>query len=304
MKDWTYGCEHEWADWPLETKLPTGYGRDLKDITIVNSNGIANDPSGKLYRYGGEINTPPSKTPEGQVFCLQELKFLLPMAKVNYRSNLHVHIRVPGLNEDLDALKQVQKYIHENLRQALTLVEPIPKPKMVKLGIDPVYEGAMRRWRRRKVSHQTLLTPKRLERQLAARTVGDFFRLEVPASKDDKPLWHFSPRLSVSLRQMLDTDTVEFRHFPGTLGSGELRTAVEWCQEFMQAALRGTSIDRVMGNFHHDDFPKFPEYVHWMEDRYRATVHDGSLTKAQIANNIERIEDGLFDEESPCHLPR
>ena len=38
-----------------------------KDNTIVNSNGVANDPLGKLCKYGGEINTKPTSTVEEQV---------------------------------------------------------------------------------------------------------------------------------------------------------------------------------------------------------------------------------------------
>ncbi len=130
MRDWTYGCEHELADISLDVALPKGYGRDIKDYTIVNSNGIANDPSGKLYRFGGEINTPPTDTIEGQSACLAEIIRQQPSAKVNYRSNLHVHVRCPGLKDDLALLKQVQRYIHETMPKVFPVVEPIPQPNL------------------------------------------------------------------------------------------------------------------------------------------------------------------------------
>ena len=127
---WSWGCEHELADIPRDRPLPKGYGWDVKDITIVNSNGIANDPKGELYKFGGEINTPPTDTVGGQVECLSTIKELFPEAKVNYRSNLHVHIRVPGLKGDLEALKQVHRYVHEHMPKLLPIIEPLPKPTM------------------------------------------------------------------------------------------------------------------------------------------------------------------------------
>lgn len=290
----TYGAEHELADWPLSTELPNGYGRDVKDITIVNSNGIANDPSGKLYGFGGEINTPPTDTIEGQVMCLQDIKRLLPMAKVNYRSNLHIHVRVPDLKDDLAMLKQVQHYIHEHMPFLLPGLQELPRPTSKEYECPEELKGAQRRWRRRRVSHQTLLTPQRLERQLQAKTNEEFFRLEVPQSKADKPLWHCQPRLCVNLRQLLETDTVEFRHFAGTLDESIMRKCVEWCRDFMLAALNNDPVETLTSRYQPSDFPKFPEYDHELERRYRATVHDGTLDKEIIARNIELILKGEF----------
>lgn len=292
MRGWTYGAEHEWADWPLSTELPAGYGRDTRDVTMVNSNGIANDPTGKLYGYGGEINTPPTSSIQGQVDCLSELKELLPTARVNYRSNLHIHIRAPGLGGDLVGLKRVQTYIHANMPRALMQIEPLPRPSLLdKMSDSEEHQGALRRWRRRRVSHQTLLTKERLKRQLAARTVDEFYNLEVPQSKDGRPLWHCQPRLCVNLRQHKETDTVEFRHFPGTLDERELNVCLEWCHHFLRAALGGVPIEKLLGisAFQTECFPRFPAYCHWQEVRYRATCHDGTNSKEDIAEAIQQI---------------
>jgi hypothetical protein len=302
VKGLSCGCEHELADISLDVELPVGYGRDTKDYTIVNSNGIANDPSGKLYRFGGEINTPPTSSVEGQVEVLHEILRLMPNAKINYRSNLHVHVRWPGLREDLTLLKRVQRFIHATMPRLLHWIEPIPRPDPLEyLSLNGEYAGAMRRYKRRKVSHHTLLTQSRLEKQLKAESVDEFFKLEVPLTKDGLPMWHLQPRLCVSLRQLLQTDTVEFRHFPGTLDGNELRHCVKWCVGFLEAAVDGTAgavltceasaryINR------HSKFPKFRPYDHIQELKYRSTCHDGSLTKAQILENIALIEAGQFE---------
>lgn len=291
---WTYGCEHELADISWETPLPRGFGRDTKDYTIVNSNGVANDPKGKLYRFGGELNTPPSNKPEGQAQYLRLIRQVYPEAKVNYRSNLHVHIRVPNLKDDLLALKQVQAYIHAEMPKVFPVVEPIPHPTRKEFPIPGEYEGAKRRYKRRLVSHHCLLKDARLEHQLAANTTEEFFAREVPRDKAGNPLWSCQPRLCVSLRQLLQTDTVEFRHFPGTLDDRELLTCIQWCRRFMLAALDGDALEPHLAWAANQVFPKFPPYIHELERRYRATVHDGSVPKDRIALNIRAIEEGTF----------
>jgi hypothetical protein len=295
-KSWSYGCEHELADIARRMQLPQGFGWDERDFTIVNSNGVANDPKGVLYEFGGEINTPPTSTVEGQVECLCQIKELFPKAVVNYRSNLHVHIRVPGLNKNLALLKQVQCYIHQHMPNVFSIIELLPRPGIKDFLNPEELVGAVRRWRRRRVSHQTLLSEKRLNRQLEARSVDEFFNLEPPISKTGKPLWHAQPRLCVSLRQLLQTNTVEFRHFPGTLDEGELYNCVEWCRQFLIAALKNASVEPLLIWARQQCWPPFPQYVHNTEIKYRATVHDGTLSKEQIKENIQAILEGRFDE--------
>lgn len=297
LREWTYGAEHEWADWNTRQPLPPWYGRDMRDKTIVNSNGIANDPSGKLYPYGGEINTPPTNTPNGQVECMRELRGMLPEATVNYRSNLHIHIRVPGLGEDLVLLKRAQLYIHENMPKVLAHIEPLPRPVQEDHSSEEIFRGALKRWRRCRVSHQTLLTPKRVEGQLRAGTVHEFYRREVPQSRDGKPMWHCQPRLCVNLRQHRETDTIEFRHFSGTMDEAELETALYWCQWFMIWAFRGGAIEDLLGKdrFSPDKFPKAQPYRHDLEMSYQRTMH-GGLPKAERIENIMKILAGGVDD--------
>lgn len=298
--NWTYGAEHEWADWDMRTELPKGYGRDTHDVTIVNSNGIANDPSGKTWHYGGEINTPPTDSIEGQIDCLEEMKeFTLGVATVNYRSNLHLHIRVPGLKDDLVLLKRFQAHIHKWMPKALPVIEPIPEPI---LGLNasvpeyifdtPEYQGARRRYRRRKVSHHTLLKPDRVAGQMAANTIEEFFQREVPWSeKLGKPQWQCQPRLCVNLRQLRQTDTIEFRHFPGTMDLNELGAALLWVCFYTEAALNDSPIDDLLKMKNTIGLlPKFQPYCHWQEELYRQTCHDGSLPKQEIRNNIHNIQ--------------
>ncbi len=107
-------------------------------------------------------------------------------------------------------------------------------------------------------------------------------------------MWHLQPRLCVNLRQLMTTDTVEFRHFPGTLDLKELFLCVSWCADYLEAAINDWGIGELLQEYTKAAFPKFPEYSHWRELRYRATCHDGTLPKEVIERNIKAIEAGAF----------
>lgn len=290
MKGWTYGAEHELGDWDQRKGLPSGFKMDRRDITCMNTRtGIAADPSGKMYPYGGEINTPPTDTVEGQLDALAQICASHPEATINHRSNLHLHIRVPGLCDDLPALKRIARYNSLHLRELLARVEPIPQPSAVEYPNPEELAGAKRRAKRRRVSHQTVLTTKRTEGMLATTTTEEFFRKEVPADRQGNPLWHCQPRAAVNLRQLRETDTIEFRHFPGTLEPESLRQGFIWCQNYLTAALDDTPPALWVPNVVY--FPLFPVYVHWRECNYRLTCHDGTVSRTDILANIQKIEE-------------
>lgn len=296
----SYGAEHEWADHPLDRDPPRGFGRDVRDVTIVNSNGIANDPKGKTYGFGGEFNTPPTTDIEGQIDCMERLKAVYPEATINYRSNLHLHVRIPGLKDDLKMLKQLQAHIHKYLPQVLAdVVEPIPPPSREVYKTEEEWKGAKRRFQRRRVSHQTFLTDKRLGMQAQAETLDQFFNLEPPQSAEGKPLFHLQPRVCVNLRQLLQTDTIEFRHFPGTMDQEELRTSFHWVKSYVEHALEGSDITELAREAGYWRFPQFLPYHHETEVGYRKTVHDGSLELYEIRSVVlERLSQGKSLDEA------
>ena len=284
VDQWTFGAEHELADWDCREGLPEFFARS-SDYTIVNSNGVAAQPNPKVYPYGGEINTPPTTTPQGQVNCLEMILERHPQCTVNHRSNLHIHVRVPGLKDNLSLLKQLQAYIHAELPSVLDLIEPIPIGKTL---------AEKKRERRRRVSHHTLLAPKRLAYQLAASTTREFFEREVPYSKAGAVMWHAQPRLAVGLRQMLQTDTIEFRHFPGTLDVMELLNCVQWCKDFVQQAIGGRPLLQLWDKYSISPFPTFPSFDEEMEVGYQATASHNGLSQSQIKQNIQLILQGKF----------
>lgn len=298
-RNWTYGAEYELSDWPRDRELPVGgWSLDERDVTMVNSNGIAVDPKGISYRFGGEFKAPPCSSPDLLAEQYSELLKLYPEVEINYRSNLHVHIRVPGLRDDLAMLKRIAFFNWTYLKELLEdLVEPIPRPAAKDYPGEENYAGAMRRYRRRKVSHHTVIPLQRVSRQLEATTVEEFHVFEVPWSHKLKaPQWQCQPRQAVNLRQLRETDTIEFRHFPGTLNPEELRVAAEWCCDYLRCAMQDDGNPRQMFKelYTGRQFPTFLPYVHEQERRYRATVLDGTLPRSTVEANIKAILEGRF----------
>ncbi|RKZ72461.1 MAG: hypothetical protein DRQ48_00185 [Gammaproteobacteria bacterium] len=290
IEGWTYGAEHELGDWDRRDGVPLDFKLDERDVTMVNSNGIAVDPKARTYPFGGEFNTPPTTTIQGQAECLRQITYMHPRAVVNYRSNLHCHVRVPGLSENLGMLKTLARYNLKWLPEVLPLIEPIPKPTREAYPEREEFEGAHKRYLRRRKSHQTKLTPARVKIQLRAKTVKEFHDLGVPQSKDGKPLPFCQPRCAVNIRQLLETDTIEFRHFPGTLDGEELTVALEWCREYLRSAFAGRSPVSLYKNwFAQARFPKFQPYVHWMEQRYLRTCYGHDITIKEINANVDSI---------------
>lgn len=282
---WSYGAELELSDWDTRLGLPQNLD-DLhlfdckmrgsissEDYTQVNSNGIAVDPKRRIYEFGGEVQTPPTWTIVGQIKYLNLFLAMHPNATINYRSNLHLHIRVPGLKDDLSALKQITRFNHEWLRKRkiLDMIEPIPEPSPFDYK-QAALEGAKKRYRRRKRSHHTTLAPNRIEAQLAATTLQEFFEAEVP-KKGGKPFWTAQPRCAVNIRQLLQTDTIEFRHWPGTLDGEELKSCFLWCDGYLKMALgiMNCSPYELWRELRNRKFPKFLPYIHWMEERHQRT---------------------------------
>ena len=270
---WTYGAEHEFGDWNRDVPLPEGCNLNFDDNTCVSSNGIANDPKGKLFKFGEEINTDPTDTIEDQGYILARIARSTD-AVANYRSNLHLHIHVPGLKDDLESLKMLLTYVHTHAEEAFRLVEPIPVPS--KNQPAEHYEWEMKRYKRRQKSHQHRINQKQYDRMMAAETVQEFFEAECHKDAKGNPAWFQVPRAGINIRQIWEhSETIEFRHFPGTLDPKELYSAFLWVKNFMFAALNDHNLTPMdIYEQREWDFPTFPEYDFYQEQVYQYTNFD------------------------------
>lgn len=293
IKMYTYGMELEYADVKYGQKLPEGSEWNTKDYTIVNSNGIANDPKGKLYGYGGEINTKPTGTIEEQIKVVKSIrKCLNPKPIVNYRCNLHIHIGVPGLEKDLSNCKRLFKYINKYADEAYEIVDNIQKPERDWFITDEEYKGAIKRHHHSLKSHHRKLSPNRIAAILKAKTTKEFYEEHAPLT-DKGRMWYFAPRAGINIRHLWTTGTIEFRHFYGTLNYNELKYSLLWCQQFVYAALNTGNPPKeiyksIYKKYGHPKFPKCPIYDHTLELNFRKTSI-GKIKRKEAEKNIAII---------------
>jgi len=283
---WSYGAELELSDWAINSQLPPGCKHDQKDSTIVNSNGVANDPSGRLWGFGGEINTRPTKTIHEQVQIFKDIFTALPDATVNYKSNLHIHVMVPGLAGDLQMLKKIQTYCTYHLRQQLNIIDPLP------LGRSLVFAERKRR-KRSRVSRHTTPSLAQLTRYEEAKTLKEFYEAEPPINKTTgKPMWHAAPRAAVNLRQLMDVGTVEFRCFAGTDDPDAFYAALTWCHDFLYSLLDPEPFAHHSHISHMSNklvFPKQLPFDARLQEGWELTNHGGKNKKSEIETNIEKV---------------
>jgi len=236
--DFTYGVELEYADVDCFNELPKGAKWSREDYTIVNSNGIANDPKGELYEFGGEVNTKPTATMGEQIIHIKEINSMLrPRPVINYKCNLHVHIGVPGLIDDVDSCKRILKYVHDYVGQSFEICDPIVIPTAELYPDAEELAWAKKRYRKNKLSHRCMLPEARYEEAMKAETFGEFYDAHAPIGKSGKRVFHLAPRAAVNMKSLKKHGTIEFRHFFGTLDMVKMRNCLIWCAKFLNAAL-------------------------------------------------------------------
>ena len=126
--EWTWGYEIEWGDIDRRLTIPDHLGAwEHAETDIVNIHEpykyVACDPLGQSPYMGGEVNTKPTKTWSEQTDRIMELhQFFVSHGNTPSSSCVnhgHLHVYVPGLKDDVEALKRLVAYIKDN--QHLTI---------------------------------------------------------------------------------------------------------------------------------------------------------------------------------------
>lgn len=271
----TVGLELEWSDIDRWAKISPDLGAwNELDYTIVNSDGHANCPTGTTWRWGGEINTVPTYTANEQAAIVAALAAQLNPT-INYRSNLHVHVKPDVDLEDLQLLKHVAMRMRESEGFVYTIVEPIPRPTRdeYEQDDDDAFRGAMKRYRRRLVSHHYSLPPARWLELVNSTTVDGFRDAHAPPTRNGRRAWHLAPRPGMNMRSLWKHGTIEFRHFPGTADPVEIESAVSWCQSFVDDVALGVTSALELYRSRSWRFPTFRKYDHELETRYQITKY-------------------------------
>ena len=215
-----FGIELELADYDNRIEIPIDLGvYNSKDPTIINSIGIANDPTRKWVNIGGEINVTPSNSIDCLISKIEALYELLPSAKSNFKTNIHVHISTPGLSEDPVRLKKFFEYNFENEAKMMDLVNPYPLPDTAELV----------EFFKKKARSQKKIFPNSFKQKILSGTTPEEMRLaHAPISKTGKWLPHLSPRTGVNTKALWKHNTIEFRHWFGTDDIEQYRDALTW----------------------------------------------------------------------------
>jgi len=271
----TYGMEIEWGDVPRSFSIPEHLGsweyseRDIINLRDPYKN-VCADPLGEDPPFGGEINTKPSKTWQEQVNRYFELEKLFSdeghAPTVGVTAHTHIHCRIPGLRDDIDALKRLTKYIKEN--QATT--------------VDRVYGF---------YEHNQMKGAKGAKMYLkfdGGRTMPDYMSdniinlatdfnsfIKMHAAGKDGVSMGRPFRYAINMYALKHIDTVEFRLFRGTLDRTELESCFRFVQDFLDAALNdGPSVDELI-NSNGYKFPPMQwdlaQFIGWEKTKHPET---------------------------------
>ena len=281
----TYGAEIEAADWDTRVTLPEGSTVDMLDYTIANSNGLANDPRKQMNVFGGEVNLKPCDSIVEAVNEMMRVYSAMGNYAFNYTCNLHIHIGVAGLADDLEALKRLNDYIYNT--DLDSLLPAIPKP-------DKSDKSAMGRFRQRKKSHRHTISETIYNERMVANTVEEF-KATHGVYKNGGFAAFNAIRPGINMNALFKHGTIEFRCFPACDNPVQLSYIFRWCDNFINCALSG---NEKRFSFKEEMFPEWMPFDPEMDKVFKATHYDKNSRKA-IAKYYE--ENGY---ENIGSLPR
>lgn len=281
----TLGCELELGDVDTSILLPRGNVWCNKDGSIMNSNGTANDPLHKLNRFGGEIQVKPARSEEELLDRVLLLYDLLGNKDLNFTTNLHIHIRIPNLVDDVDMLRKIISYILHYQDRMYNVIDPIPKP-------ESDY-GSIKRYKRRLRSHHGKIPQSVWGKVVNSQTSQELFENLVP-HKNGKPLWALYLRPGVNIAHLWkQTETIEFRHFTMSVHPQILYDAFCWPRLFIQSILDNVSPLKTFRD-HHLSFPSFFPYDPKKDKIFQLTNVYHNTRKVAKENYEKLISSGVL----------
>ena len=260
MRSYSYGMEIELASIDRRTSLPPTMSYSSTELDIVSHEYGAIDPSGKTHTIGGEVNSQPTDTIEGQVAIFEEMLAVFPEAKVNHRHHTHLHIAYPGLATNLVDQKKLLKYFYENTK---AIVDRVFNP-------TKHYFMNQSAWSYQIVDRDTL-TPWRYELCMNADTCEDFFASHAKV-KDGRVLYQTMKRMAINLYSIKKHGTIELRCLFPTLDPDKIRSSFEFLRDLVDQALSDNPkpVWEAL-NFNDYSFPEECPYDHGLEMLWQQT---------------------------------
>jgi len=271
----TYGFEIEWGDIDRNMPIPPELGAwEYCETDIINLRepyrGLGSDPKGINPPVGGEINMKPTKTMEEQVDNIMKIHDLFvahgtpPTAGCVNHGHLHIH--VPGLIEDIDALKRLSLYLRDNQHMTIDRCyqfRVMPNMEMTKTAKTYLKHDGGR------------IMPDWLATNLGTVPVDfeDWIRVHCcgkDAKTQSRPF-----RYGIHTYALKNSKTIEFRCFRSSVNRQEIMDSFRFAADWIDAALNnGPDVQEL---FLTNDY-KFPpfEYDHemylaWENTKYERT---------------------------------
>jgi len=271
-KDFTYGMEIEWGDIPRSFSIPDNLGTwEYSERDIINLRDpykyVCADPLGENPPFGGEINTKPTRTWLEQVNRYFELKELFEKEghppTVGVTAHTHIHCRVPGLKDDIDALKRLTKYIKENQADAIEYVYGFYETNQMK--------GAKGAKMYLKFDGGRPM-PDYMSDNIINKATDFASFIKMHAAGKDGVSMGRPFRFAINMYALKHIDTVEFRLFRGTLDRKELVACFRFVQDFLDAALNNgpSVVDLIAKNKY--EFPPMQwdlnQFIGWEKTKH------------------------------------
>lgn len=270
---YTWGYEIEWGDIDRTLEIPSHLGTwEQAEIDIVNIHEpykyVAVDPLGINPPVGGEINTKPTHTWKKQVDRIMEIHQLFvdngdtPSSSCVNHGHLHVH--VPDLKNDIDALKRLIKYIKNN--QAITIKRLYNfRKNLIMEKMDLYYleiDGGTPM--PNKVCDNIINNSKNFDDFIKYHYLPEELQREMPPQ-----------RYAINTYIMQYTNTIEFRCFRSSTNRKHIEDSFRFVEKFMDAALNGgPNVKQILSEYDYE-FPPFifnkEEYTGWQKTMYHVS---------------------------------
>ena len=289
----TYGCELEWSDIDRSIDIPEELGswegpkiagRYMgSEIDIVNTKGmwagIAVDPLAITCPVGGEIHTVPSPSIQSQFCRILRLMDIFPKIGVACPNHGHIHVGIPALKTNLDALKNFFRYLEKNENYIIANCSGFDEDEHDRVVKADIPEWAKKYFIIGDAKHINLELYKAIEASETIEEAMEWIR-KIECYDWDWCTQEFyetnnSHRTAVNMFNLTKGNTIEFRVFRASLNPVEIWSCLTFTEAVVHEALlgeKGLSVPELIQT-HRYQFPRlnFDEKLaqSWVESRHR-----------------------------------
>lgn len=298
LENCTFGMEIEAGGMKRRTILPDGCKWCTKDGSIINPNGVGNDPKGVYNLIGGEIQTRACNSEQELADLVVHILKITDAPVINIPTAMHVHIKIPAFLDpkNIETVKSFMLWNQDVYPKLVKYISKLPDLSMItrdKYSNDIQYKNALRTFKDKSRSRFSVLTEKQVSivKSSTAKNVDELVN-SLAINKDGKPLWSIFKRTGVNFKKMrsVDIGTIEFRTFNATSNPEEILNIISFPRQYIQCFLDGMTADQVIEKFKN---VRYPSDYGWIDDDEKLamthyyTDHD-KMKRTDIINYIEK----------------